>query len=374
LRILALSSCPLDPLLGSGKTRLRWSQGLRALGHEVDMLEPRDFEWWHGARRALRFRQALGAVGAIRARLRRRAYDLIEFFGGEFGIATRLLSREKTRPLMVAHTDGFELLASERLQQYDPPHTLALRLHRWYAHHTHDRLSRAAFVHADAFVTGCELDLQSVLRLELFPRERTAVVSPGLDDEYLAAPPQPRAQPRVAFIGSWIARKGVRNLVAVMNEVLHARAEVRLDLYGTACPAETVFAQFPAALRGRVQVHGRLSNQQIAEGLSRAHVFFFPSQYEGFGMALAEAMACGCAPVTTPTGFGAELRDGSEALLCAFDDRKAMLRAVLALLDDHGLRERIAHAAQQRARALRWQDQVAKLESLYRSWLSRSPR
>jgi hypothetical protein len=101
-------------MLGSGKTRLRWSEGLRALGHEVDVFEPRHFEWLHGARRALRFRQALGAVGFVRAQLGKRHYDLVEFFGGEFGLATERLSRERRRPFIIAHTDGFKLLASER--------------------------------------------------------------------------------------------------------------------------------------------------------------------------------------------------------------------------------------------------------------------
>ena len=50
MKILSLSTCPLDPLLGSGKTRLRWSEGLRELGHTVDMAEPRDYETWQPLR------------------------------------------------------------------------------------------------------------------------------------------------------------------------------------------------------------------------------------------------------------------------------------------------------------------------------------
>lgn len=369
MRILTLSSCPLDPLLGSGKTRLRWSQGLRALGHEVDVLEPGDFEWWHGRKRGVRFRQALGAPAAVRRRLREQAYDLVEFFGGEFGIATRLLARKRQRPFIVAHTDGFELLASERDREYNPPRTPLARAHKWYQRQTHDRLSRAAFAHADGFVTGCELDLRRVMELELFARERAAVISPGLDAEYLSVAAQQTRQERIAFTGSWISRKGVRNVIEVMNQVLRARSQARLDLYGTGWHPDAVIAQFSSVVRERIDVHGRLSNEEIAQGLSRAKVFFFPSQYEGFGMALAEAMACGCAPVTTRTGFGAELSDGVEALLCPFDDREAMRRSVVALLDDEDLRARVANAARQRVQSLGWPAQVKQLEIVYRSWL-----
>jgi glycosyltransferase involved in cell wall biosynthesis len=142
---------------------------------------------------------------------------------------------------------------------------------------------------------------------------------------------------------------------------------LHLDLYGTFVSADRVLAEFPACVRDRVAVQE--SYAQNAAGLSKAKVFFFPTQYEGFGMALAEAMACGCAPVTTPTGFGAELRHGEEALLCDFDDTGAMRKAILALLDDERLRGRIARAASQRARSLRWEAQVRRLEATYSAWL-----
>src|SRR5918994_670671 len=101
MKVLSLSTCPLDPSLGSGKTRLRWSEGLRGLGHTVEMVEPKDFETWHGQRRGLRFRQAWGAWGFVKNKLKSGKYDLIEFFGGEFGLATWQLSKMAHRPLIV---------------------------------------------------------------------------------------------------------------------------------------------------------------------------------------------------------------------------------------------------------------------------------
>jgi len=336
------------------------------------VLEPRDFELWHGTKRALRFRLALGAVTAVRSRLLQRDYDLVEFFGGEFGLATKRLARGSQRPLIVAHTDGFELLASERERAYDPlPRTLAGSFRRWYRDQTHDRLSIAAFRYADAFVTGCELDRRRVMEMRLFRSERTAVISPGLDDEYLAARSESPNEKRIAYVGSWISRKGIGKTVEVMNLVLAERPELRLDLYGTG-GGVTVLGSFSPAVRSQIAVHGRLTNREVADGLTRASVFFFPSQYEGFGMALAEAMACGCAPVTTPTGFGAELRNGEEALVCGFDDTPAMGRAIRALLDDNSLRARIAAAARNRVRTLAWETQIGKLEATYRSWLETS--
>lgn len=356
-------------MLGSGKTRLRWSEGLRALGHTVDMAEPRDYETCHGMRRAVRFRQAWGACSFVKQKLEARRYDAIEFFGGEFGLITRQLAKRRERPLIVAHTDGLELLASERERANDPPGSFLSHAHSWYWRQTHERLSRAAFVYADAFVTGCELDREYVVEHGIFEPERTAVIEPGLDDEYLAMPFIEKKEHRVAYMGSWIARKGIEKLTVVMTEILSRDRDLRFDIY-SGCDPEPVLSYFPASLHERIVVHSRLSSEQLAQGLARAKVFFFPSQYEGFGMALGEAMACGCAVVTTPTGFGAELRDGVEALVCGFDDVDAMKSGLLRLLSDGQVRGRIARAGWERVQSLKWEAQIKKLEATYERWHS----
>jgi glycosyltransferase involved in cell wall biosynthesis len=369
MKILALSTCPLDPLLGSGKTRLRWSEGLRKMGHSVDIAEPNAYETWHGMRRALRFRQAWGACGFVKQKLATRSYDLIEFFGGEFGLITWQLSKLKERPLIVAHTDGLELLASEREHAYNPPLSLLRHAHSWYWRRTHERLSRAAFVYADAFITGCELDRQYVVDHDIFEPERTAVVEPGLDDEFLSSPFRAKKEHRVAYAGSWIARKGIEKLSAVMTEVLNRDRELRFDVYSGGDRA-AVLADFPASLHSRIEVYERMCARELAEEMAKAGVFFFPSQYEGFGLTLAEAMACSCAVVTTRTGFGAELRDGQEALLCDFNDSEAMQQAILDLLADEEQRMRIARAGWQRVQTLRWDANIRRLEAVYARWVA----
>jgi glycosyltransferase involved in cell wall biosynthesis len=369
MKILSLSTCPLDPMLGSGKTRLRWTEGLCKLGHTVDVAEPEHYETWHRIRRAVRFRQAWGACSFVKQKLEAGAYDLIEFFGAEFGLITRQLSKREERPLIVAHTDGLELLAGERERAYDPPRSFTGHAHSWYWRQTHERLSRAAFDHADAFVTGCELDREYVVEHGIFEPERTAVIEPGLDDEYLTMPFIDKKEHRVAYTGSWIARKGIDKLTVVMTDVLSRDRDLRFDIY-SGCDPEPVFAYFPASLHARIVVHRRLSSEHLAQGMARAKVFFFPSQYEGFGMALGEAMACSCAVVTTPTGFGAELRDGVEALVCGFNDVEAMKRGVLRLLGDEDERSSIARAGWERVRALAWDAQIKRLEATYEKWLS----
>lgn len=369
MNILSFTNCTLDSRLGSGKTVLNYSKGLRELGHDLEVYEPNDFRLWPKMRWANKARTGLGAWFLLRKKLRAKRIDLLECYGDEFAFSIASAARQKERPFIVAHTNGLEMLASERERAYaQPKGLLASGPYLALLNKSHDYFSRLTLTHADAFVALCELDRKFVVNLGLFPVERTAVVEPGLDVEYLSAPLTDDRDERVAFTGSWTTRKGVDILASVMTRLLTQRSGLRLDILGAGVAPQTVLGNFPEKTWGRIEVHPRITEKEIAETLVRSKVFFFPTQYEGFGIALAEAMACGCAGVTTRTGFGAELKDGEEAILCDFDDPRAMTVAVERLLDDDDLRLRIARNAWQRTRSLTWRANVCKLEAIYSDW------
>ena len=373
MNIITFTNTRLDPKLGSGKTVLMYSRGLNTLGHEVDVNEPKDYEFLPNLNRAIKFRQAWGAWLTAKEKLKQGKYDIIEFYGDEFWFVIGQVSKLKSpyRPLLVAHTNGLELLDRERSHAYDRRKS-PFRL--WFDRQTHARFSNIAFGKTDAFVSLCQRDRQYVLDLGLYPENRTAVVPPGLDPEYLSMAFSIQREERVAFTGSWIPRKGIDNLCTVITKLLMQKPDLHFDIYGTTELPDVILAYFPEILHDRIVVHPRLSNQEIADGLTKAKVFFFPTQYEGYGIALAEAMACGCAVVTTPTGFGAELENEEEGIVCDFNDVQRMESVIIQLLEIEDFRIKIARNGWHKVRELTWETNVKKLESIYKEWMAASGR
>jgi glycosyltransferase involved in cell wall biosynthesis len=111
-------------------------------------------------------------------------------------------------------------------------------------------------------------------------------------------------------------------------------------------------------LQERVYFPGWIQHTDLPAVYSLAELFAFPSLYEGFGIPLIEAMACGCPIVTANTCAPPEVLDGSGLLvdpLSVEDIAAGMKKALL----DSGLRANMIAKGIERAKAFSW-EQCAK--------------
>jgi glycosyltransferase involved in cell wall biosynthesis len=87
--------------------------------------------------------------------------------------------------------------------------------------------------------------------------------------------------------------------------------------------------------------------------LQAADVFLLISEGEGFGLAIAEGMACGATAVASDSGALPEIvEDGKSGLVVPLRDAGALAEAIQKLACDEGLRRRLAQSGLERVRTL----------------------
>src|SRR5660398_271743 len=86
---------------------------------------------------------------------------------------------------------------------------------------------------------------------------------------------------------------------------------------------------------------GYVSDSEVLSLYAKADVFVYPSLYEGFGLHVLEAMACGCPVITSNVSSLPEVV-GDEALLVDPYNVEALAQAMLTVLEDDELKKEIS--------------------------------
>jgi len=107
-------------------------------------------------------------------------------------------------------------------------------------------------------------------------------------------------------------------------------------------------------LEGRVVLPGYVPEEDLPVLYTHAQAFVYPSLYEGFGLPVVEAMACGAPVLTSNTSSLVEIGEGA-ALLVDPHDERAIADGLMALATDPALRQRLIAQGRQRATTYSWE-------------------
>ena len=139
-----------------------------------------------------------------------------------------------------------------------------------------------------------------------------------------------------------------------------ALPDAELELVGMWQLAESKRVAIPRS----VTLWPHCSREDLRERYRAADVFVFPSLAEGSARVIFEAMACGCAIITTPNA-GSVVRDGENGLLIPTSDGKALGIAIDRLIKDNILRQGLIEGGKQSLdQDFRWEALVERTESL----------
>jgi glycosyltransferase involved in cell wall biosynthesis len=172
--------------------------------------------------------------------------------------------------------------------------------------------------------------------------------------------------PYVLFLSRLHYKKGLDYLADSFAIVAKQRPNVRLVVAGPDDGAEKDFdARIAAAgLTDRVFRVGPLYDLDKSSAMVDAELFVLPSRQEGLSVATVEAMACRTPAVITEGCHFPEVGEAGAGIVTPLD-ASAIANAMLQLLNDPALRERMAAAAIQLGEAYSWDRIAAKTFKLY---------
>jgi glycosyltransferase involved in cell wall biosynthesis len=181
------------------------------------------------------------------------------------------------------------------------------------------------------------------------------------DDPWLSN----RDKPVVLWVGRIAAVKGLEYLIGAFERVL-TEIDARLIIVGEGSEESTIRELVRRkGLQENVRFAGFQSNPY--RYMSRSSVFAFPSLSEGFGMVLVEAMTCSLPVVSADCVAGPNeiLQNGKCGILVPVGDEGALAQAIVTMLTNTELRERLISEALRRVADFEPAKVVASYEQLF---------
>jgi glycosyltransferase involved in cell wall biosynthesis len=216
------------------------------------------------------------------------------------------------------------------------------------------------------------------------PREKLLVTYNGVGEEFRPLPADEARTvvaerygvrgPYVLFVGQLKARKNVIRIIEAFGQVRHElhRPELKLVLAGRRIwTSEGIDEAIDRhKLRAQVVELGHVEHEDLPVVYSGAEVLLFPSLWEGFGIPVIEAMACGVPVVTSNLSCLPEVAGGGAVLVDPYSVED-IAAGTFRVLSDAGLREELRRKGFERARQLTWKRAAEQTVAAYRTALGR---
>jgi glycosyltransferase involved in cell wall biosynthesis len=215
-------------------------------------------------------------------------------------------------------------------------------------------MGRRLLPRADLVIAVSQATADDARRLTRIDPGKVRVIPEGIDPEFKPAPGAGERvatrwrldRPYMLYVGALDHRKDPAALLQAWRAARAAGGQAELVLAGD--PG----AQAPKGMAGAIRL-GYVTNPDLVDLLSAARCLLFPSRYEGFGLPVLEAMACGCPVVTYRNSALTEIGERA-AVLVDDGDAEAMGQAAADLIVNPERRAAFRAAGLERAALFSW--------------------
>lgn len=241
-------------------------------------------------------------------------------------------------------------------------------------------MTRVACRRAQAVIAVSAFTAREVTELLGVPPARVHVIHHGVEPRFRPLPPEDVTRFRqrhglparfILHVGTLEPRKNLIRLVRAFAQVAPQASDVHLVLAGgRGWLYDALFAEVERlALRDRVHFPGYVAAEALPFWYNAAYGFVYVSAYEGFGLPVLEALACGVPTLTSATTSLPEAA-GDAALTVPPDDETAIAGGLARLLTDAPLRADLRQRGLEHAARFSWAETARRTVALYRRVLA----
>lgn len=208
-------------------------------------------------------------------------------------------------------------------------------------------------------ITPSEFTKQDLIKTYSLDPSKIHVVWHGFNKERFKINPNIKKKPYILFIGRIEEKKNIRNMIKAYG-LLRKEAKTEHQLVLAGSPGfgyegiKAEIAKLPLEIQKDIIEAGYISEEEYVRRLQEADIFLFTTNFEGFGMPIVEAFACGTPVVTSNVSCMPEIA-GSAALTVNPRKPLEIAAALSRLINSPKLKQDLIFKGRMRARLFSWE-------------------
>jgi len=233
---------------------------------------------------------------------------------------------------------------------------------------------------ADSIIAVSEYVKASLMRYYKIPQQKICVAYPGVGEEFIRIKDKTKLNnfskrfsipsPYILTVATSVERKNLKRVLESYYRIKKLNPGLKLVIVGNkkSIQMPLVSEIEKMDLKNQVYFPGYIGPTDLVYFYNLAEVFLFPSLYEGFGLPVLEAMACGCPVITSNISALPEVV-GDAAILVNPYSVEEISTAMEKVLTNKTLRLELAEKGLKRAREFSWEKNARETLELYKKVL-----
>lgn len=225
-----------------------------------------------------------------------------------------------------------------------------------------------AVKYADKIIVPSEFTKKELTELYTIKKEKITVIHEGYDNKrFYLIQDRKKAdlilekykikRPYFLYVGRLETKKNTAGLIKAYNKLCTLNSNVpQLVLVGKPGYGYKKIRNQSSGCRKNKNIKeiGYVDNDDLVFLYSGAEAFIFPSFYEGFGLPVLEAMACGCPVLASNAGSVPEV-GGQAALYFSPNNTDSLVKAIEKIMKDKGFKEKLKEKGLKRIKDFSWE-------------------